>query len=288
MSLPARSRQVLLALSIAAVASALAPGTPALAQEPARTAFRVCQDPANLAFSDAQGNGFENRIAQLLAGSLGLLVQYYDFPQRLGFIRDTLRFRLPGEAYACDVVMGVPARYDQTATTRPYYRSVYTLVLGPALEDVDSVSAFLSLPQARRTRLRIGVYDRSPASEWLARHGLLAQSQPYAMLNADPAHQPGAIIECDLARGDIDAALVWGPIAGYFVQRLPEAGLRMFPLASEPGLPLAFDIALGVRHGEGDWTRTLEALLLRHRAEIDAILVSFNVPLVPIDAGTPR
>jgi len=255
----------------------------AAAQDTPRSAFRVCQDPVNLPFSDAQGNGFENKIAQVLADGLGLPVEYYNFPQRLGFIRNTLRYRLPGEAFACDVVMGIPERFDQAASTRPYYRSAYALILGSQLADVDSVQDFLALPPHRRDRLRIGVYDRSPASNWLARNGMLAQSRPYPMLNADPAHYPGELVERDLARGDIDAAVLWGPIAGYFSRRLPEARLRVHLLASEPGLPLAFGISLGVRHGEARWKDSLEELLERYHHEIQGILESFGVPLLPID-----
>ena len=263
------------------------PGS-AAAQDPPRAAFRVCQDPANLPFSDAQGNGFENKIAHLLAKGPGLPVEYYNFPQRLGFIRNTLRYRLPGEAFACDVVMGVPAHFDQAAPTRPYYRSAYALVLGSKLADVESVHDFLALPAHRRNRLRIGVYDRSPASNWLARNGLIAQARPYPMLNADPAHYPGEIVEHDLVRGDIDAAVLWGPVAGYFSRRVPEAQLRVLLLASEPGLPLAFDISLGVRHGETEWKALLEELLARYRNEIQAILEDFGVPLLPVEDEARR
>ena len=272
--------------ALALVALALPAGS--RAQEPRRTAFKVCQDPANLPFSDAQGNGFENRIARLLADSLGLPVEYYNFPQRLGFIRNTLRFRLPGEAYACDVIMGVPAQSDQVASTRPYYRSSYALVLGSRLSHVTSVSAFLSLPASTRDGLRIGVYDRSPASDWLVRHELLAQARPYPMLNADPGHYSGQILDRDLARGDLDAAVVWGPIAGYFSRRVTAANLRVLPLASEPGLPLEFDIAIGVRQGEAEWQDTLDGLLSTHRREIHAILEEYGVPLLPVDEETRR
>jgi quinoprotein dehydrogenase-associated probable ABC transporter substrate-binding protein len=248
----------------------------------ART-FRVCQDPSNLPFTNLKGEGFENRIAELFAGRLGWNLEYYSFPQRLGFIRNTLRFRLPGQDYACDVVMGVPARYDQAAPTRPYYRSTYALVLGSGLHEADSVEQFLALPTERRERLRIGVYDRSPASAWLARHGLVAQGVPYRILNADPEHYAGEIIEKDLAGGALDAAVVWGPIAGFFVKRLPDAGLRVLPLASEPGVPLAFEIAMGVRHGEAEWKATLERLIADNQAQIDGILREYGVPLVDAD-----
>jgi quinoprotein dehydrogenase-associated probable ABC transporter substrate-binding protein len=249
--------------------------------------LRVCQDPANLPFSNLKGEGFENRIAELFAGRLGWKVEYYSFPQRLGFIRNTLRFRLPGQDYACDVVMGVPAHYDQAAPTRPYYRSTYALVLGGKLRDVHSVEQFLALPAERRERLRIGVYDRSPASAWLARHAMVAQGVPYRILNADPEHYAGQIIEKDLAGGAIDAAIVWGPIAGFFVKRVPDAGLQVLPLASEPGLPLAFEIAMGVRQGEPEWKATLDRLIADNQVQIDGILREYGVPLVDAD-GQPR
>jgi quinoprotein dehydrogenase-associated probable ABC transporter substrate-binding protein len=270
---------------LAAGAAALLIGSgaaPLQAQQdaPGSTALRVCQDPNNLPFSDTHGQGFENRIAELLAQRLGVPVEYFSFPQRLGFIRNTLQFKLPGEAYRCDVVMGVPATYGPTATTRPYYRSAYALVLGPQLADVEDAQALLALPPERRARLRIGIYDRSPATEWLTRHELVDQAVPYLMLNADPQFYPGEIIERDLAGGRLDAAIVWGPIAGFFAKRLPDAGLRVQPLASEPGLPLEFDIALGVRHADREWRDTLDRLLAENQAQIEAILTQYNVPLL--------
>jgi quinoprotein dehydrogenase-associated probable ABC transporter substrate-binding protein len=244
--------------------------------------LRVCQDPSNLPFSNTKGEGFENHIAQLFADKLGWKLAYYSFPQRLGFIRNTLRFKLPGEEYACDVVMGVPANYDQAAPTRPYYRSVYTLVIprGHGLDDVKTVDDFLALPPDRLKRLRIGVYDRSPASAWLARHDLVDQGVPYRMLNADPEFYPGEIVEKDLVQGKIDVAVVWGPIAGFFTKRRPEAGLRLIPLASEPGVRLDYEIAMGVRHPDREWKATLDKLIADNQPQIDAILRDYGVPLV--------
>jgi quinoprotein dehydrogenase-associated probable ABC transporter substrate-binding protein len=267
------SRALLVVLSLAGVSSAIAEESP-------RAVFRVCQDPANLPFSNARGEGFENKIAQLLAGKLHLPIEYYNFPQRMGFIRNTLRFKLPGEAYACDVVMGVPANYDQAASTRPYYRSAYALVVGPALAQTESVEDLLALSPEKRAKLRIGVYDRSPASDWLARHGLIEQAVPYRILNADPAHYPGEIIERDLAQSRLDAAIVWGPIGGYFSRRLPSAALRVLPMKSEPNLPLEFDIAIGVRHGDREWRATLDRLIAENRADIEKILTEYNIPII--------
>lgn len=265
------------------LAAACVLAQPICAEQPARSEFRVCQDPGNLPFSNEKGEGFENKVAELLASKLGLPVRYYNFPQRMGFIRNTLRFKLPGEDFACDVVMGVPARYDQALPTQPYYRSAYVLVVGPRLPEVQAYTDLLKLADARRTALRIGVYDRSPASDWLARHGLVDQAVVYRVLNADPAHYPGQIIEHDLADGKLDAAIVWGPIGGYFSKRLPQANLRVLPMRSEENLPLEFDIALGVRHADREWQATLNRLLTENSAQIGEILGDYGVPLISRD-----
>ena len=253
-------------------------------------AFRVCQDPNNLPFSNTRGEGFENRIAHLFADQLNWRLEYFSFPQRLGFIRNTLRYKLPGEDYRCDVVMGVPAEYGQVAPTQPYYHSVYALVVpaGRGLDGVGSVEDFLALPAEKRRPLRIGVFDRSPASAWLARQGLLDQGVPYRILNADPEFYPGEIVENDLVAGKIDLAIVWGPIAGFFAKRRPEAGLRVIPMASEPGVRLDFPIAMGVRHGEAEWKATLDRLIAQNQQQIDAILREFGIPLVDADGKLRR
>jgi quinoprotein dehydrogenase-associated probable ABC transporter substrate-binding protein len=272
------SIKLLAACAALSVATASAQETNAEGQQ----VFRVCQDPNNLPFSNTKGEGFENRIAQLFADKLGWKLDYYSFPQRLGFIRNTLRFKLPGEDYRCDVVMGVPAHYDQAAPTRPYYRSVYALVIpgGHGLDAVKTEADFLALPREQLQRLRIGVYDRSPASTWLARHDLVDQGVPYRILNADPDFYPGEIVERDLVEGKIDVAVVWGPIAGFFVKRRPEAGLRLIPLASEPGVRLDYTIAMGVRHPDREWKATLDRLIADNQSQIDAILRDYGVPRV--------
>ena len=258
---------------------------PALAQE--EGTLRVCQDPNNLPFSNLRGEGFENRIAELFASKLGWKLEYYSFPQRMGFIRNTLRFKLPGEQYPCDIVMGVPAQYDQVAPTRPYYRSIYALVFlrDGKLEGVKSAADFLALPTEKLQAMRIGVYDRSPASDWLAKHGLVDQGVPYRILNADPDFYPGELIEKDLAAGKIDAAVMWGPIAGYFARPGAKPALSIVPLASEPGVKLDYEIAIGVRRGEPDWKNMVDRLLAENQKEIDAILREYGVPLLERSVG---
>ena len=276
---------------MAALAAGLAcVAAPAQDQAPERQALRVCQDPNNLPFSSTSGDGIENRIAAVFGKALGLPVTYYSFPQRMAFIRNTLRYKLPGQDFPCDIVMGVPAGFDQVSVTKPYYRSTYALVFprGKGLDQVHSGEDFLQIDRAQLARLRIGLYDRSPASQWLARHDLVDRGVPYRIMNADPAEYPGQIIERDLEQGKIDAAIVWGPIAGYFAQRAHSPALVVAPMKSEPGLTFDFAMAMGVRYGEPAWKQQVDALLVKHRSEIRAILVDYGVPLVDDDATAPR
>lgn len=253
-----------------------------------RTAFRPCIDPGNLPFANLKGEGFENRIADLFAQKLGLPVKYYAFPQRMNFIRNTLRYKLPGEDFRCDIVMSVPSGYDQVSATAPYYRSTYALVYpkGKGLDRVRTGADLDALPPEIRSRLKIGIYDKSPASEWLVKHGLEAQAIPYAMLSPDPEQYPGEIIEKDLAQGKIDAAVVWGPIAGYYAKRVHDMELAVIPLRSEPGVKFDYEIAMGVRYGEPEWKASVQKLISENQAAITAILREFNVPLIN-DRGDP-
>jgi len=254
---------------------------------PARKALKVCQDPNNLPFSDTEGRGFENKLAELFGKELGLPVTYYSFPNRLAFIRNTLRYKLPGEDYRCDIVMGVPAGFDQVSATKPYYRSTYVMVYpkGKGLDGVKDSNGLLALPPEQRKKLRIGLYDRSPASDWLARHALVDQAVVYHILNPDPAQYPGEIIERDLAAGKLDVAIVWGPIGGYFAKRVSSPELVVAPMVGEPGVKFDYEMAMGVRYGEPEWKRQVEGLIDSRRGEIDAILREFGVPLVDASYG---
>lgn len=255
---------------------------PALAQDPPRTALRVCQDPNNMPFSNTQGQGIENRIAEVFGKALGLPVTYYSFPQRMAFFRNTLRFKLPGQDYPCDLVMGVPVGLDEVSVTKPYYHSTYALVFAKAkgLENVASAEDFLKLDPAKLKSLRIGIYDRSPASQWLNRHGLLEQGVPYKLLSADPAQYPGEIVAKDLAEGKLDAVIVWGPIASFFARQVQNPALAVVPLKSEKGVRLDYQMAMGVRYGEREWKQQIESLIDAKAPDIQAILKEYGVPLV--------
>jgi quinoprotein dehydrogenase-associated probable ABC transporter substrate-binding protein len=278
---PAAWAVVLWAAAVGATAQT-APAAAASAPEAPRQALRVCLDPNNLPFSSTSGQAIENRIAEVFGKAMNLPVTYYTFPNRMAFIRNTLRYKLPGADYPCDIVMGVPVGFDQVSVTKPYYRSTYALVFAPAkgLEGVNSPQDLLALPPDVLGRLRIGVYDRSPASQWLAQHQLLDRGVPYAMMSPNPEQYPGEIIEKDLAAGKLDVAIVWGPIGGYFAQRIKAPALRVVPMKSEPNIKLDYEIAMGVRYGERAWKQQVEELLVSRRGEIEAILKEFGVPLV--------
>jgi quinoprotein dehydrogenase-associated probable ABC transporter substrate-binding protein len=250
------------------------------AEKPA--VFRPCIDPANLPFANLQGEGLENRIAALFAAQLGVPVKSYAFPQRMNFIRNTLRYRLPGEDYRCDIVMGIPADYDQAWATAPYYRSTYMLVYakGNGLDAVRSGADLIALAPDARGKLAIGVHDRSPGATWLVKHGMESQVKLYPIMSPDPEQYPGEIIEKDLAQGKIDAAIVWGPIAGYFAKRVRGVDVVLVAMKSEPGVTFDYEIAMGVRYGEPEWKRTVEKLIADNRPAIQRILREFNVPLV--------
>lgn len=249
-----------------------------------RDALRVCQDPNNLPFANDKEQGFENRIAELLGKHLGVPVTYFNYPQRFVFIRNTLRYKLPGEDYPCDVIIGVPVGFDQVAVTKPYYRSTYAMVFaqGKGLDDVNSVDDFLALGPERLSKLKIGLYDKSPASQWMDRHNLVDQGVPYQTINVAMDHYVGDIIDKDLAGGKLDVAIVWGPVAGYYASKF-NPPMKVVPMKSEPGVQFDFAFGMGIRRGEPEWKAQLEGFLDTHQAQIAEILKTYNVPLVEGD-----
>jgi mxaJ protein len=260
----------------------------AWAQAAPRKALRVCQDPSNMPFSNTAREGIENKLADIFGKALNLPVTYYEFPARMNFIRNTLRYKLPNEDFRCDIVMGVPVGFDQVSVTKPIYRSTYALVLpaGKGFDGVKSGADFLALGPERLKKLRIGVIDRSPASAWLNKHGLVDIGVPFQMLNADPGQYPGEIIEKELVGGTIDAAIVWGPIASFYAKRIKSPAMLVIPLQSEPSVKFDFEMAMGVRYGEKAWKDQVEALIDTHRNEIQTVLKEFGVPLVT-EGGAP-
>ena len=248
--------------------------------------LRVCEDPNNLPFSNRAGEGFENKIAELLARELGWSLEYTWFPQRMGFIRNTLRARDPGSnRFKCDLVMGVPAGFELASTTKPYYRSTYALVYvkGKGLDSVTAPEGLLKVEPAKLKSLKLGVFGQSPVADWLLKHGLFDQAVSYQPQSGDPERYPGEIIEKDLVAGKVDVAFVWGPIAGYFAKNVP-AELAVVPFEPSAEIQFDFRIAMGVRFGEREWKDRVERLLEANRARIQAILAAYGVPQLD-DAG---
>jgi quinoprotein dehydrogenase-associated probable ABC transporter substrate-binding protein len=268
---------------VAALCVTLGAG-PVLA-EPPDSVLRVCSDPQNLPYSNRAGEGFENRIAEELARDLGRTrVEYTWFPQRLGFVRNTLRKKdeTTGQ-FACDVIIGVPEGYELTATTRPYMRSTYSLVHA-GREDLDGLRTaddLLKLPIQELHSLRIGVFARSPGADWLLRNQLLDHAIIFPAQSGDPSVNPASVIGHELATGNIDVAIVWGPIAGYLArEHATSTPWRVVPFSSDPQIRFDFPIAMGVRFGENEWKATLDQWIAGHEDKIQSILREFGVPLL--------
>lgn len=269
------------AIAVCAAAALAAVGAPAGAQLAAGK-LKVCADPNNLPFSNRAEEGFENKLARLWAREAGVELEYTWFPQRRGFERNTLNAEdLERGGYKCDVIVGVPAGYDLALTTRPYYRSTYALVYVEGRKlDIANALDLATLPPAARDALRIGVFTPGPAAEWLARHGLYDQMVPYPALGGDPDVYPGKIIENELLEGELDAAILFGPIAGYFAARAAPTKVAVVPLQSEPGIQFEFAMAAGVRFGERAARGALEELMTRTAPQTSALLAEYHIPVV--------
>lgn len=235
-----------------------------------KTAFRVCADPANDPMSSQDGTGFENKLATLIASKLDLPVQYTWYPMATGFIRNTLK------AGKCDVVMGYAQGHELVLNSNHYMTSVFTLVV-PADGPLADVAGFAD---PRLKGMILGVIAGSPPATHMARNGLIGRARPYNLV-VDRRHESPAVdMLNDLEAGEIDAAVLWGPIAGPLVQR-DHPKLAVIPLLKEDSFPkLFYRITMGVRRGEKVWQRKLNSLIRRNQAEISALLAGAGVPLV--------
>ncbi len=246
--------------------------------------LRVCADPDSMPQSNTTGEGYENRIAARLAGDLGRQLEYTFFPQRMGFVRNTLRMKDEStNQYKCDVIIGVPKGYELTATTQPYMHSTYALVLpsGGKLAQVQSPDDLLKLAPEQLHALKIGAFAGSPGVDWLLRNKLLDQGVFYTRQSGDVHENPALIVERDMTAGTIDLAVVWGPIAGYLAGRHQGGeAWRTVAFKPDPGITFDYEISMGVRFGEKEWKDTLDAWIASHRGEINAILASYRIPLV--------
>jgi mxaJ protein len=283
---PALCLIVMLSLACASTAFAQAPATQKPKQGGAATGqFRVCADPENMPHSDQKEEGFENKIAGLIAKEFGQTTSYIWWGQRRGFIRNTMNATL--EEGRCDVVIGVPEGYDLVRTTKPYYRSTYVFVYRR-----DQGSQVKSLDDPILKKVKIGVhllgddYTNPPPVHELSKRGVVGNLIGFSTFySAD--NPPSSIIDA-VASGKVDVAIVWGPAAGYFVkqQRVP---LAMVPVPSGKGdLPFEFSMSMGVKPGNDALRLRLEKVIDSRRAEITKILKDYNVPLIETKAGPTR
>jgi quinoprotein dehydrogenase-associated probable ABC transporter substrate-binding protein len=243
--------------------------------------LRVCADPHNMPLSTDQGEGFENKLAELLADKLGKRLAYTWYPQAPGFVRNTLG------AHKCDVMMGVPQGDDLVQVTNPYYRTAYALVFtqGHDLEGVDTVG------DPRLKGKRIGVVAGTPPGNNMAVNGLMAKAKPYPLVIDTRVDSSSAAMMHDLATGEIDAGILWGPMAGYYAQQAGSA-VTLVPLLKETTGPrLVYRIAMGVRFADQEWKRLLNRTIQENQPAINKLLLSFGVPLLddndrPITEGS--
>ncbi|MGH6897467.1 MAG: quinoprotein dehydrogenase-associated putative ABC transporter substrate-binding protein [Geminicoccaceae bacterium] len=242
------------------------------------TRLRVCADPHNLPFSNQAGEGFENKIAELLADELGVELTYTWYPQSIGFVRNTLGARV------CDVVMGITSTSELMQNTNFYYRSSYVL-----LQRADADTKAASLTDPKLADLRIGAVARTPPVDLLARQGLLKNLRPYNLVVDTRFESPARQLVEDVAAGEVDVGALWGPIAGYWSKQ-QAVPLEVLPLTAEdPGARLDFRITMGLRRNEPQWEQILNDFIAEHQDEIQAILIEYGVPLLdrqgrPIEA----
>jgi quinoprotein dehydrogenase-associated probable ABC transporter substrate-binding protein len=276
MSSPAEKLATAVVL-LALVSGAGLAGPPGTARRDAVLA--VCADPNNLPFSNDRLEGFENKLAGLIAADLGRRVRYTWLPQRRGFVRNTLR------AGRCDVIMGVPASFELARPTIPYYRSTYVFVYR-----TDRGITVRTLDDSLLHRLRIGVhvigddYANVPPVEALAQRHIVSNVVGYSIYGDYSHPNPPAELIAAVAGGEIDVAIAWGPLAGYFAQKQSVA-LEVVPVSPQidvPFLPFVFDIAMAVRQGDDSLRSILDDVLIRRKPEIERLLQSYGVPLLPL------
>jgi quinoprotein dehydrogenase-associated probable ABC transporter substrate-binding protein len=242
-----------------------------------RSHLRVCADPNNLPFSNERQEGFENKIAALIAREMKTDVEYTWWAQRRGFIRNTLK------ANECDLVVGVPSSFELAQTTSPYYRSTYVFVYRK-----DRGLNIQGLDDPLLHRLKVGVqmigddFANTPPAHALTNRNIIQNVRGYTVYgDYAQANPPARILEA-VAKGEVDVAIVWGPLAGYFARR-QKVPLEIKPVSPEidlPYLPFVFDISMGVRRGDDALREELEQIIARKRAEIESILDDYGVPRI--------
>ncbi|MGD0960819.1 MAG: quinoprotein dehydrogenase-associated putative ABC transporter substrate-binding protein [Methylomonas sp.] len=257
----------------------------------ARDKFKVCADPLNPPYSEQDQSGYENKIAALFARESGQELEYAWFPDRMGFIRNTLKAEnADGKGYKCDVVMGLPTGSDIAETTRPYLRSTYVLLVrkGRGWDDITDPAQLSALPEQKQRQLKIAMFDRGPGTAWLQKQGLLEQGVPYQSMTGDKEHNIALQIEKDLHDGAIDMVILWGPMAGFVQMRHPGEYFSI-PMQSTPDIRFDFSIAMAVRQGDDKRKQLLNELIEKNRDKIHDIIAGYGIIMLPLtEESTPK
>jgi quinoprotein dehydrogenase-associated probable ABC transporter substrate-binding protein len=240
-----------------------------------QTSVRVCADGHNLPYSDKAGNGFDNKIAELLGDELGIPVEYYFFPQRIGFSRNTIKKVDPETGrFFCDLAMSVPEHTDFLKPTKPYWSSIEAMVYRSGEGYELKTIADIAKVNAEKP-LRIGIFDRGISTKKLLDLGLADQIDYYQMMPGDARINAGRIVEA-VANKDVDVAILWGPIAGY------HAGVSEVPMTVQPlnelGEAFIFSFSMGTRYQDKSWNALLNKFIDKRRDDINAIMAEYYFP----------
>ena len=265
---PARS--VSITAACVGLAALLGAGS-ADAQPVGGASLRVCADPNNMPFSNEKGEGFENKLAELIAQKLDARLEYSWFAEATGYVPNTMGRE------ACDLVMGYAQGTGLIEDTNPYYHTSYVLIYR---QDDASLQGIDRLSDPRLKGKRIGLFARTPPASILAMNGLVANAKPFEINADDSASQVTMTMIDELASGDLDAALLWGPVAGYYAERA-SVPLKLVPLVKENAGPSTiYGITMGLRPNEPQWKHTINKLIVDNQSEINLLLQSYNVPLL--------
>jgi mxaJ protein len=233
--------------------------------------LRVCADPDNMPFSNDKTEGFENKLAELIAAKLGAQLEYTWFTEATGYVPNTVG------SDACDLVMGYAQGTGLIEDTNPYYYTSYVLIYrqgDPHIEGVESLS------DPRLKNKRIGLFARTPPASILAMYGLVANAKPFEINAGESASKAAMAMIAEIASGELDAGILWGPLGGYYAQR-STVPLKLVPLVKENAGPSTiYGITMGVRPNEPEWKHTINKLLAENAGDINAILQGYNVPVL--------
>jgi mxaJ protein len=233
--------------------------------------LRVCADPDNMPFSDAKGDGFENKLAELIAGKLDARLEYSWFPEATGYVPNTMG------RDACDLVMGYAQGTGLIDDTNPYYYTSYVLIYRA---DDGSLAGVDSLSDPRLKDKAIGFFARTLPVSILAMHGLVTTAKPFDVRAYENASKVAVAMIEEIASGELDAGVLWGPVGGYYAERA-KVPLKLVPLVKEKAGPRTiYGITMGVRPNEPQWKHTINKLIAENQGEINLILEGYSVPLL--------